>query len=162
MSIVILDPAASAARAVPSGAPAVIRSAADVARLANQGATLGKARAVIVIALGGVFLDAYDLTSLAYGIKDIAKPFALTPAEVGFVSSAVVSSFSAALALARGGRFVACVPGRQTRQGRDGLHTFELPVETEGVTVSMMWHPRVEHDAAHRRQRERIRMACAA
>ncbi len=76
--------------------------------------------------------------------------------------AALVSSFPAALALARGGSFVACVPGRQTRQGRDGLHTFELPVETEGVTVSMMWHPRVEHDAAHRWLRERIRMACAA
>lgn len=92
MSTVILDPAASAAHeapAGPAGAPAVIRSAADVARLANRGATGGNARAVIAIALGGVFLDTYDLTSLAYGIKDIAKQFALTPVEVGFVSSAI-------------------------------------------------------------------------
>jgi DNA-binding transcriptional LysR family regulator len=74
--------------------------------------------------------------------------------------AALVSSFPAALALARGGPFVACVPERQTRQGRDGMHTFALPVETAGVTVSMMWHPRVEHDAAHRWLREQIRAAC--
>jgi hypothetical protein len=70
--------------------PAVIRSAQDVAQIVSAGAAKGSnARIVIAIALGGVFLDAYDLTSLAYGIKDIARQFALTPVQVGFVSSAI-------------------------------------------------------------------------
>jgi MFS family permease len=70
--------------------PALIRSAQDVANIVNAGAAKGSsARIVIAIALGGVFLDAYDLTSLAYGIKDIARQFALTPVQVGFVASAI-------------------------------------------------------------------------
>ena len=31
------------------------------------------ARIVVAIALGGVFLDAYDLGALAFGIKDITR-----------------------------------------------------------------------------------------
>lgn len=80
-------PADSAAR------PAVIRSAQDVSRIVNAGAAQGSnARIVIGIALGGVFLDAYDLTSLAYGIKDIARQFSLSPVQVGFVSSAITTT----------------------------------------------------------------------
>ncbi|NUY04450.1 MFS transporter [Paraburkholderia youngii] len=82
--------------------PAVIRSPQDVARIVNAGAAKGSnARIVIAIALGGVFLDAYDLTSLAYGIKDIAKQFALAPVQVGFVSSAI--TFGAILGALFGG-----------------------------------------------------------
>ncbi|UYK67144.1 hypothetical protein NG831_02755 [Xanthomonas sacchari] len=33
---------------------------------------------------------------------------------------------------------------------REPAHTFALPVATEPITVSMLWHPRLEHDAAHR------------
>ncbi|AJK45643.1 MFS transporter [Burkholderia plantarii] len=97
MSTVILDsssssssPSSPAGPASAPGAPFVIRSARDVARLANDGAAAGgHARAVVAIALGGVFLDAYDLTSLAYGVKDIAREFALSPVQVGLVSSAI-------------------------------------------------------------------------
>lgn len=82
--------------------PVVIRSTQDVARVVNAGAAKGSnARIVIAIALGGVFLDAYDLTSLAYGIKDIAKQFALTPVQVGIVSSAI--TFGAILGALFGG-----------------------------------------------------------
>ncbi|MGH8782541.1 MFS transporter [Paraburkholderia sp.] len=81
---------------------AIVRSAQDVSRLVNAGAKEGShARIVIAIALGGVFLDAYDLTSLAYGIKDIARQFALTPVQVGFVASAI--TFGAILGAAVGG-----------------------------------------------------------
>ncbi|WP_144114177.1 MFS transporter [Paraburkholderia sp. BCC1886] len=86
-----------------SGAqPTVIRSAQDVSRIVNAGAAPGSnARIVIAIALGGVFLDAYDLTSLAYGIKDIARQFSLSPVQVGFVSSAI--TFGAILGALFGG-----------------------------------------------------------
>jgi len=81
---------------------AVIRSAQDVVRIVNAGAAQGSnARIVIAIALGGVFLDAYDLTSLAYGVKDIAREFALSPVQVGFVSAAI--TFGAILGALFGG-----------------------------------------------------------
>ena len=87
--------------AAPPARP-VIRSAQDVARIVNEGAQTGsKARVVIAIALGGVFLDAYDLTSLAYGVKDIAREFALSPVQVGFVSAAI--TFGAILGALFGG-----------------------------------------------------------
>ncbi len=67
------DPQTSAGNAAR---PTVIRNAQDVSRIVSAGAAKGSnARIVIAIALGGVFLDAYDLTSLAYGIKDIARQF---------------------------------------------------------------------------------------
>lgn len=68
----------------------VIRSAADVSNLVNQGAATGSdARIVVAIALGGVFLDAYDLGALAFGLKDVAHEFSLTPTGTGLVASAI-------------------------------------------------------------------------
>jgi len=89
----------AASSAAPSGnhphsaagdSPTVIRSAADITRLVNQGAsTLSDARIVIAIALGGVFLDAYDLGALAFGMKDITREFGLSPSGAGMVASAI-------------------------------------------------------------------------
>lgn len=79
---------ASAQTAAPSRA--VIRSAADVARLVNDGgAAVSNARIVVAIALGGIFLDAYDLGALAFGLKDVTREFGLTPAGTGMVASAI-------------------------------------------------------------------------
>ncbi len=92
----------SAADALAAAPRAVIRSAQDVAEIINAGAAKGSnARIVLAIALGGVFLDAYDLTSLAYGVKDIAREFALTPVQVGLVSAAI--TFGAILGALFGG-----------------------------------------------------------
>src|SRR6195952_5023585 len=78
------------APSAPDAARPIIRSAADVSQLVNNGAALGSdARIVIAIALGGVFLDAYDLGALAFGVKDIAREFSLTPTGTGFVASAI-------------------------------------------------------------------------
>jgi hypothetical protein len=88
----------------PSAAPAraLIRSAADVSQLVNQGAVAGSdARIVVAIALGGVFLDAYDLGALAFGLKDVAREFSLTPAGTGFVASAI--TFGAIVGACLGG-----------------------------------------------------------
>ncbi|WP_322014729.1 MFS transporter [Paraburkholderia sp. J12] len=80
----------SASAASPSGPRALIRSAADVSQLVNAGAARGSnARIVVAIALGGVFLDAYDLGALAFGLKDVAREFSLTPAGTGLVASAI-------------------------------------------------------------------------
>ncbi|WP_347558616.1 MFS transporter [Robbsia sp. KACC 23696] len=68
----------------------VIRRASDVSNLVNNGAVQGAdARIVVAIALGGVFLDAYDLGALAFGVKDISREFSLTPAGLGAVTSAI-------------------------------------------------------------------------
>ena len=66
------------------------------------------------------------------------------------VTVAVVPGFPAALAIARASDLVALVPERQTAAARDGMHGFPLPVKTEAITVSQMWHPRVDADPAHR------------
>ncbi|HEY0157144.1 MAG TPA: LysR family transcriptional regulator [Thermoanaerobaculia bacterium] len=74
--------------------------------------------------------------------------------------SAIVSGFSAALALARGSDLIASVPERHTGHLRNGLHTFALPVALEEVTVSLLWHPRLDADAAHRWLRGCVREVC--
>ncbi|MGP4128896.1 MFS transporter [Pantoea tagorei] len=74
----------------PEGETQWIRSAADVSRLINSGdGARSNARIVVAIALGGVFLDAYDLGALAFGIKDVAREFNLTPTGTGMVASAI-------------------------------------------------------------------------
>jgi len=68
----------------------IIRSAADISKLVNQGAAAGSdARIVVAIALGGVFLDAYDLGALAFGLKGVTHEFSLTPVGTGLVASAI-------------------------------------------------------------------------
>lgn len=73
----------------------------------------------------------------------------------------IVSGFSMALALARGTDLIASVPERHTGNLRTGMHTFPLPFATEEVIVSLLWHPRMHADAAHRWLRECVREICA-
>jgi DNA-binding transcriptional LysR family regulator len=73
----------------------------------------------------------------------------------------VVSGFSAALALARGSDLIASVPGRHTARLRAGMQSFSLPVSMPEITVSLLWHPRLDADPAHRWLRGCVRDACA-
>jgi DNA-binding transcriptional LysR family regulator len=73
----------------------------------------------------------------------------------------IVSGFAAALSLVRASDLVATVPDRHTSSLRDGLCTFPLPVASEAFTVSMLWHPRMDSDPAHRWLRGCIRQVCA-
>lgn len=73
---------------------------------------------------------------------------------------AVVPGFPAALAIARASDLVALVPERQTQAGRVGMWSFPLPVQTEAVAVSQMWHPRLDADPAHRWLRGLVVTAC--
>lgn len=68
--------------------------------------------------------------------------------------------FSAALALARASDLIATVPERHTEGLRGGMHGFPLPVVIPEVTVSMLWHPRLQGDPAHRWLRECVREVC--
>lgn len=72
----------------------------------------------------------------------------------------IVSSFSTALALARASDLVAIVPERHTGSLRSGMHTFTVPLALPGITVSMLWHPRMHADPAHQWLRRCIREVC--
>lgn len=72
-----------------------------------------------------------------------------------------VGGFSAALALARATDLIATVPERHTGNLRAGMHSFSLPFATPDLTVSMLWHPRLQADPAHQWLRECVRDACA-
>lgn len=74
----------------------------------------------------------------------------------------VVGGFSEAVALARSTDLVATVPERYSASLRTGLASFDLPVTLPGFTVSLIWHPRLDADPAHRWLRSLIREICAA
>ncbi|KAF6655502.1 MFS transporter [Enterobacteriaceae bacterium EKM102V] len=68
-----------------------VRSVSDVARLINSKSEKNSyARWIVFLALGGVFLDAYDLTTLSYGIDDVVREFSLTPVLTGLVTSSIM------------------------------------------------------------------------
>jgi DNA-binding transcriptional LysR family regulator len=73
----------------------------------------------------------------------------------------IVSGFFAALALARTSDLIASVPERRTGNLRAGMHSFPLPFSTPEVTVSLLWHPRLDADLAHRWLRGCVRDICA-
>ncbi|RWF37683.1 MAG: LysR family transcriptional regulator [Mesorhizobium sp.] len=74
----------------------------------------------------------------------------------------MVSSFSATLAMARASDLIASVPERHTEGARAGMFSFPLPVATAEVTISMLWHPRLDADPAQRWLRDCVREVCAA
>ncbi|MFV8752013.1 LysR family transcriptional regulator [Nannocystaceae bacterium ST9] len=74
---------------------------------------------------------------------------------------AIVGGFSTALALARGSDLIATVPERHTENSRVGMHCFPLPFTVPGMKVSLLWHPRLDADPAHRWLRGRVREVCS-
>jgi DNA-binding transcriptional LysR family regulator len=73
----------------------------------------------------------------------------------------IVGGFATALALARASDLIASVPERHTGILRAGMHSFPLPVALPEITVSLLWHPRLDADPAHRWLRGCVRAACA-
>ena len=81
---------------------------------------------------------------------------------------AVVPGFPAALAVARASDLIALVPSsfllnpleNQLFQPSITTHAFELPVKTEKITVSQMWHPRLEVDPVHQWLRRLVLRVC--
>ncbi len=76
--------------------------------------------------------------------------------------AAIVGGFSAALALARATDLVACVHERHTGNLYAGMHSFTIPLDLPRFTVSLLWHPRLDGDMAHRWLRGCVRDACGA
>ncbi len=73
----------------------------------------------------------------------------------------IVGGFSTALGLARASDLIASVPERHTGNLRAGMHTFPFPISMPEFTVSLLWHPRLDADQAHRWLRGHIREICA-
>lgn len=86
---------------------------------------------------------------------------ALAPLGLERHVAAIVGGFSAALALARATDLIATVPERHTAALRGGLFCFDLPVMVPEITVSLLWHPRLDADPAHRWLRGCVRAVCA-
>jgi DNA-binding transcriptional LysR family regulator len=74
----------------------------------------------------------------------------------------VVNGFAAALALARETQLVPTVPERHTEVLRRGMYCFALPIEIPAFTISMLWHPPMDGNLAHRWLRGCVRSLCTA
>jgi DNA-binding transcriptional LysR family regulator len=82
--------------------------------------------------------------------------------------AAVVPSFPAALSVASASELIALVPASLLNNQMSVNHhhvsatlrAFELPVKTEGITISQMWHPRLQMDLAHLWLRTLVRKVC--
>ena len=101
----------------------------------------------VVVSRSGADEDAVDLVFLPKGLRRNA--------------GSIVNGFSAALSLARTTDLVATVPERHTENLRNGMTSFQLPLSAKGFTVSMLWHPRMDADPAHKWLRGHVRKVCA-
>jgi DNA-binding transcriptional LysR family regulator len=86
---------------------------------------------------------------------------ALKPFDLERVIATIVAGFSTALALARASDLIASVPERHTGILRAGMHSFPLPLAIPEITVSLLWHPRLDADPAHRWLRGCVQDVCA-
>lgn len=89
-------------------------------------------------------------------VDDALAPFGLDRTIV-----TIVGGFSTALALVRASDLIATVPERHTAALRAGMHSFSLPFPVPEVAVSLLWHPRLDADPAHRWLRGCLRDVCA-
>ena len=66
--------------------------------------------------------------------------------------ASVVPGFPTALSVALASDLIAMVPALYllNQPMNERVHAFELPFKTRAITVSQMWHPRMEKDPAHR------------
>lgn len=73
---------------------------------------------------------------------------------------ATVGGFSTAIALARESKMIATVPERHTSTLRRQMYSFDLPFRTPEITVSLIWHPRMDADPIHKWLRGLIFEVC--
>ena len=73
-----------------------------------------------------------------------------------------VPGFPTALSVALESDLIAMIPALYllNQQVTDQVHLFELPFKSRRITVSQMWHPRMERDPGHRWLREQILAIC--
>jgi DNA-binding transcriptional LysR family regulator len=72
----------------------------------------------------------------------------------------VAPGFPAVIAIAAGSELIGLAPRAFCRDDPTGqTQTFDLPVETPGIIVSQIWHPRVDADFGHRWLRSMVLQA---
>jgi DNA-binding transcriptional LysR family regulator len=125
--------------------------------------TLYRDRFIAVVRAGHPLLAEGEITPERYAACDhvftarrgpITGPVDDALAAVGLKRqvAVVVPSFGTAMSTAAATDMVALVPASyfEYARQRHELRSFELPVPTEHITISQMWHPRLDRDAAHR------------
>lgn len=61
----------------------------------------------------------------------------------------VVGGFATAIAIVRHSDLLTTVPFRHSGVLLAGMHRFALPIALPTMKVSLLWHPRLDGDAAH-------------
>lgn len=77
-------------------------------------------------------------------------------------TAVVVPSFNTALSVAAETDLVASIPASyfEYLRERGSLQALPMPLSTEPITVSQMWHPRLDRDPAHRWLRGLVLRTC--
>jgi MFS family permease len=81
-----------------------IKSAQDIERFVDAHPSDKRTLLLTLVALGGIFVDAYDFASLGVGIVQLRQAFQLSPAEVGLTTA--IMAFGACLGGIIGGRYI--------------------------------------------------------
>jgi DNA-binding transcriptional LysR family regulator len=130
-----------------------------------QDRLIGAVNASHHLATGSVTVEAYAqarhviVSRTGFDEDAVDRPF--LPEGFSRRTGCAVGGFSMALALARSSDLVATVPELHTAALREGMFCFPLPMPVASFTVSIVWHPRLDADAAHRWLRACIRGVCA-
>ena len=122
----------------------------------RKGHPLSKGKITSVRYAGGKHISVSRLGLEKGPIDEVLEPLGLQREIL-----VIVGGFSTALGLARASDLIASVPERHTGNLRGGMHSFPLLVSVPEFTVSMLWHPRLDADPAHRWLRGCVRDACA-
>jgi DNA-binding transcriptional LysR family regulator len=135
------------------------------ARLLFEDRYVGVVRAQHPLAKGKMTMDRYlagrHISVSRRGTSGGRLDEALSEMSAERVIGAYVDGFAGALALARGSDLIATIPERHTGVLRTGMHTFGLPFKSPAIPVSLLWHPRLHSDPAHRWLRDLVLETCA-
>lgn len=108
------------------------------------------------------YLSAEHVLVSRSGFEKGAVDLPFLPPDLKRKVGTIVSGFSAALSFARASDLLATVPDRHTAKLRSRMFSFALPMPNREFTVSMLWHPRMDADPAHRWLRACLREVCSA
>lgn len=80
-----------------------IHSRQDIIDFVNSNPVTPKGKKIILVALGGIFVDAYDFTSLGIGTDQLKEQFHLSPTELGSLTA--IMALGALLGATLGGYY---------------------------------------------------------